>query len=109
MNQDKQVLHFDETPKTIFDWAKETFGAVKPLSVGIRMNHEVGELLSALEEGTNATAILYECADIRIMLSQIEYAYGGNPQELVNSKMKLNRERSWANINGKIQHVSETP
>lgn len=103
---------FDETPKTIYKWAKDTFGdkGVNPLTVGIRMNHEMSELLSALEEGTDVSAILFECADIRIMLAQIECAYGvTDSQEFVNTKMMLNRKRSWANINGKMQHVDETP
>jgi hypothetical protein len=69
------------------------------------MTHEVAELLSALENGYRSSNALSECADIRIMLAQIEKLLGmgeGNPH--VDAKMKINRSRTWSNKNGKMQH-----
>ena len=94
----------NETRQSINDWSQETFGPRFPLEIAIRMNHEVAELLSALDSGDREGA-LSECADIRIMLAQIEKIFGmGDGDPHVDAKMKINRSRTWSNKNGKMQH-----
>lgn len=115
-NMPKCEVKVDESPEnrnSIYTWARQTFGDVSLLDIALRMTYEVPELLSAIHDlgQHNNTkdyheCILMECADIRIMLAQIERICGapyvGDPH--VDNKMKLNRIRTWSNKNGKMQH-----
>ena len=96
-----------ETRLSITNWARETFGPIHAIDVAVRMNHEMAELLTAINTDQDKEDILAECADIRIMLSQIEHlcGLGGNSNPHVDEKMAINRSRSWGTKNGKVQHL----
>lgn len=97
-----------ETPKSITDWATNTFGHTPTVQVAARMNVEVAELLEAVAGNGSPLDILEECADVYIMLAQIfeTTAPGQDFQEWVNNKMSINRGRSWGRSpSGRVQHL----
>ena len=82
-----------ETPKSITEWAIDTFGRLDEQTVALRMNKEVSELLTALH--THSLGTPEEIADIAIMLFQVAYLHGIDLQAEVDRKMAINRARSW--------------
>jgi NTP pyrophosphatase (non-canonical NTP hydrolase) len=113
-----------ETQKSITEWSREQFGYQSPLSIALRMNVEVGELLNVL--GNRAAAIEQgnytkdtmdellrhgqdEVADVGVMLLQVAEGLGIDLLEAVTQKMGRNRKRSWAQkSDGSFQHVEGT-
>lgn len=48
-----------------------------------------------------------ECADVLIILSQVAQKVGGRLGLLVDHKMSINRNRIWAKVGGRFQHVKQ--
>lgn len=98
----------------IYNWARETFGGDtnNPMAVAVRMNKEMSELLSALQNGQQQEA-LKEVADLRIFLAQVHHmlSYGGKlgtMEQHVDEKMDINVKRKWEiGKDGSHQHVEE--
>jgi NTP pyrophosphatase (non-canonical NTP hydrolase) len=97
----------------IYRWARDQFGdAVTPLSIAIRMNKEMSELLSALQYGQMEGA-REECADLLVMLSQIHFILSsgcrdGTLVDDMNTKMEINKRRAWKiSSDGSHQHIEE--
>ena len=88
-----------ETTTTISAWAEETFGAAgSNARVAARANEEMAELLRAVTSAPDGTAdakTIDECADIVIVLSRLVHRCGGDLQDAVDRKMKVNRARVW--------------
>lgn len=85
-----------ETQETISKWAVDTFGvAADDLSVAIRANTEMAELLRALAEDPEHPKAPEECADIIIVLMRIFERRGVNYHDVIDAKMQVNRARIW--------------
>ena len=71
------------------------------------LKHQAEGLLSsvgAAEPGFRA-AVEEECADVNIMLLQVAEAIGGHLDPAVDSKMAINRRRTWSRLpSGRHQH-----
>lgn len=122
-----------ETQETISAWQRATFGRVgDPAKLIARAGEEflelIGEVLPAehrdILEGIRSawaheavtptreespyylTRIQSEMADVLIVLYGAAEAYGFNLQEVVDSKMRINRARTWKQSgNGFGQHI----
>lgn len=96
-----------ETQETCNVWADETFGKVgSNISIAVRANQEMSELLHGLATDDNDPNAPEEIADIVIILYRLFDRYGTTLQEEIDRKMKINRGRTWAlNGNGHGYHV----
>lgn len=93
-----------ETQKTIEQWRLETFGVGRKSVLAARMNVEVAELLLAVSQLDNDAYM--EMADVYIVLVCLAEQYGVDLQELVNTKMRINRQRKWHIQSGGVgQHI----
>lgn len=102
------------TDRDIFNWAADQFGAPDALTVAIRMNKEVSELLTAVQNG-KFTMACEELADMRVFMAQLNVicgAFANDRREIserVDEKMDINEKRSWGRApDGSFQHVEET-
>lgn len=89
------------------NWCEETFGPViSNLSVGVRANEEMSELLTCLNSDDYDAKAIEESADIVICLYRLVARMGGDLDQTVRIKMKINKARKWK-LNGKGhgQHV----
>ncbi|MBV9125627.1 MAG: nucleotide pyrophosphohydrolase [Planctomycetes bacterium] len=85
-----------ETQRTISDWARETFGEPKSnLSVAIRANEEMAEMLACLNRDDGDQHAAEEAADIIITLAVMFDRLGIDMVAEINRKMRINRERQW--------------
>ena len=93
--------------RKILDWSTETFGEKSALSIAVRGNKEMSELLSALENGVvSEKEIAMECADMTVFMMQIAEKMGYDLLFLVDTKMDINEERQWEKkADGSFQHV----
>lgn len=98
--------------RDIYEWGHRTFGTNSPIAVAIRMNKEMSELLTALQNGRFQEAV-EELADLRIFMAQIHYMLTG-PQfpktlsDRVDEKMEINCQREWTIASdGSHQHVEK--
>lgn len=104
-----------EDEHTIRLWAEETFGLRPAAEVSVRMNVEVAELLSKLDNAPRHPAdmsdehlegIKEEAADVAIMLLQIAGKLNFSLREEVDRKMQVNRNRKWGRTDGgRFQHI----
>ena len=84
-----------ETQATISAWGEETFGPVTSPSVLIdRARLEFDELAEAVGE-RDSDAVGHEIADILILLYRVATLHGCDIDDVVQSKMKINRGRTW--------------
>lgn len=97
--------------KDIYEWAIATFGVSTPKAIATRMNKEMAELLTALENGQMEVAHK-ELADLRVFMGQLitilgPYCGDRRPlHELVDAKMDINQKREWeVAADGSHQHV----
>lgn len=120
-----------ETQETITAWSRENFGSQSPLTIALRMNVEVAELLNALGSYERAAAeptsgaddrevlsdarlelrekAADEVADVGVMLLQVAEVLGVDLMERIERKMVKNRARQWARgADGTFQHVAGT-
>lgn len=97
----------NETQETITKWAKETFGESTVEASIKRMLKECKELEDKLECGASTYKdIAEEIADIFITGHRVLYELGFSTDDIVNSKMEINRNRKWKlNGDGTGQHV----
>lgn len=102
------------TDEKIYDWAKDTFGAHSPQAIAIRMNKEMAELLSAIENHKLKEACA-ELADLRVFMAQLNVilgAFANDHREIyerVDEKMDINQKREWEiAADGSHQHVEGT-
>ena len=101
------------TQRDILQWAQKTFGWNGPLSVAIRGNKEMGELLSLLSNSDGngpdeATKVAEECADVVIFMMQVAELMGRDLMGMVNYKMNVNSQRQWGKAeDGSFQHTRE--
>lgn len=65
-----------ETPETILEWGRATFGPNTPFNIAVRANVELAELLSAIENSTDLEHISGEIADVWIVFSQVVAFFG---------------------------------
>ena len=76
--------------RKILDWSTETFGEKSALSIAVRGNKEMSELLSALENGVvSEKEIAMEFADMTVFMMQIAEKMGYDLLFLVD----INEER----------------
>ncbi len=105
-----------ETQNSITFWSDKTFGNKHPAEVAARMSVEVAELVAGLATVATVpvedmdpdlvTELQKECADVFIMLAQVAEKLQVELSDVVNFKMKVNRERAWTRSpSGKMQHV----
>lgn len=94
-----------ETQQTINTWIEATFGgAGSNMSVAVRMQREVSELLTKLASDDNHAEAADECADVQILLARLAGRLGFDLSEAVDRKMQVNRSRSWVQRDGHWQH-----
>lgn len=85
-----------ETQKSISDWALETFGeAPSNLSIAVRANEEMAEVLACLSRDDNDTHAVEEVADVIITLCRMFERLGIDINAEINRKMTVNRSREW--------------
>jgi len=85
-----------ETQQTISKWADETFGSHGTnLSVAIRANEEMAELLACLRDSDGDERSLDEASDVIIVLMRLFSGFGVEFWDVVERKMGLNRQRTW--------------
>lgn len=82
------------TQERIAQWSRDTFGEVSVLNVAIRMNREMGELITAVNYAKRQEAE-GEIADLGIFLYQLAHQHGVNLQDLIDAKMEINLGRKW--------------
>lgn len=99
------------TDEDIYIWAKSNFGESSPLEIAVRMNKEMGELLSALSNKEYEVA-LHELPDLRVFLGQLHFILSYFCEndlclaEMTDNKMDINDQRKWAKgKDGSFQHV----
>lgn len=85
-----------ETQQTIARWARDTFGEAKSnLSVAIRANEEMAEMLACLNRNDDDQHAAEEAADVIITLCVMFERLGVDIVAEIDRKMKVNRERQW--------------
>jgi NTP pyrophosphatase (non-canonical NTP hydrolase) len=84
-----------ETQQTVTAWAEETFGPVSATTVLVdRAQLEMDELAEAVA-GQDQQAVGQEIADILILLYRLATLHGCDIDEIVTTKMQINRTRRW--------------
>jgi len=98
------------TQEQVWDWAYDQFGVNNVLTLAIRGNKEMAELLQEIQTGSKpAKEIAMECADISFFLLQICEASGYDMMKLVAEKLEVNKKREWARASdGSFQHVEKS-
>tara|TARA_R110000851_G_scaffold16046_3_gene52554 strand:+ start:4645 stop:4947 length:303 start_codon:yes stop_codon:yes gene_type:complete len=90
-------------------WAEGQFGKSPELSIAIRGNKEMAELVSTISNGMGKKEIGEECADVAFFLLQICEKNGFDLMTEVSKKLVINRDRSWEIASdGSHQHVEGT-
>ena len=85
-----------ETQESISNWADETFKKVSSnLSIAIRANEEMSELLKELSLNDNSIKAAEEAADVVIVLFRLFNNLGVNMHDEIDKKMQINRSRDW--------------
>lgn len=80
----------------ITKWSDDTFGTVRSnLSIAVRANEEMAELLSCLSRDDNDQHAREEVADVIITLCRLVCRLGGNMVRDVDAKMEKNVLRKW--------------
>lgn len=80
----------------ITKWSDETFGQPRSnLSIAVRANEEMAELLSCLSRDDNDQHAREEVADVVITLCRLVCRLGGSIVRDVDSKMEKNVLRKW--------------
>lgn len=79
-----------ETPASILQWSRETFGERDVLAIAVRTSKEINELLNALLNGAPAAVVQDELADSAVMVWQVAELIGLNPN--VVDKNRITRE-----------------
>lgn len=99
-----------EDQYTISAWATATFGPVgSNLSVAVRANQEMAELMRALAIADTHPKAAEEVADIVIILYRLADRLGVDLHAEIDRKMAINRGRTWLlDGNGHGQHVDTT-
>lgn len=103
------MIVYTEDQYTILQWARDTFGKrSNPMTIALRMNSEVNELLQAIDAGCSPDEIAEECADVVIILNQVCSSVNRDLRWAVDKKMEKNRGRKWkTNSRGVGQHIDE--
>lgn len=90
----KHRIRWDQ--QRITKWSDDTFGPVRSnLSIAVRANEEMAELLSCLSRNDNDQHAREEVADVIIILCRLVCRLGGNMVRDVDSKMEKNVLRKW--------------
>ncbi len=90
-----------ETQRSISDWAVETFGdAPSNLSIAVRANEEMAEMLACLMRDDNDQHAAEEAADVIITLCRMFERLGIDIVAEVDRKMRVNRARQWEIVPG---------
>ncbi len=90
------VVRRRETQESMSLWAVETFGRPgSNLSVAVRSNEEMAELLAKLRDGDDDPEAAIEAADVFIVLMRLFDRLGLDYLEVMDAKMELNRSRKW--------------
>lgn len=87
------------TQHLISQWADKTFGtAYDALTIGVRANVEMAELLTELAANRDGKAphLESEIADVAIVLYRLANICHVNLDAAVNNKMDINVTRDWA-------------
>lgn len=95
--------------EAITRWASDTFGEVRSnLSIAVRANEEMAELLACLSLDDNDPHARVEVADVIITLCRLVSRLGGSMTRDVHDKMEVNVQRKWRpRGNGMGDHVKE--
>jgi NTP pyrophosphatase (non-canonical NTP hydrolase) len=104
-----EMRYINWTQRKISDWAQSKFGWHGPLSIAIRGNKEMAELLSALQnDKLTSLEMAEECADVAIFLLQISQRLGFDLLGMIDHKMDINSLREWEIApDGSHQHVKK--
>jgi len=96
----------NETSKSISVWGTKTFGdADSILAYALRAQEELTELIDAIQKRESKEDIIFEAADVTILLHRLTATLGVELSKAVDQKMKINRNRVWAKSgNGVGQH-----
>lgn len=110
----------DDTPETIVQWARDTFGGTARASkIAARANKEMAELLMVIAEIESKSPYdpetlqllekaKSEVADILIVVMQLAPLLGFDLQKKINEKMQINRKRTLERADdGSYQHKKE--
>lgn len=85
-----------EDQQTMAEWANDTFGRSRSnLSIAIRANEEMSELLAKLRDRDDDPEGAIEAADVFIVLMRLFENFGLDYRDVIDAKMDLNRRRSW--------------
>ena len=78
----------------ITDWARKTFGQVRPVRAAVRANEEMAELLKA-SCTDDEDKIMEEAADVVIVLCHLAGSLNADLGRAIEKKMAKNRLRAW--------------
>lgn len=106
-----------ETPTSITEWAQRTFHNPNVLQTATRMNLEMAELLKALFTDFKAgrgssTRVIGECADVVIMLAQVNELLGLHFNMVAEGEETQNDEQLAISVNqmvGEILSILSSP
>ena len=95
----------------ICEWQRRIFTKATPLSCANHLKEEVDELITDL---TNQETGLSEIADCFLLLIGVCNMKGlshSDVVQLIETKMKINRERQWGEVNekGYVKHIETHP
>lgn len=84
-----------ENEETIVAWGRETFGDTPAMTLAIRANAEMSELLRAIDASPDSRFARPEIADVVILLVRLCGRLGTTVAAEVAAKMSVNRTRTW--------------
>jgi len=85
-----------ESQESISLWATDSFGSSgSNLSVAVRANEEMAELLAKLRDRDDDPEAAIEAADVIIVLMRLFSRFEVDFNDVIDAKMQLNRKRKW--------------
>jgi len=108
LRRSRRSVKWDQ--RAVADWSNSTFGEPSSnLSIAIRANEEMAELLRCLIRNDADQEARLEVADVVIVLCRLTERLGGTIVGDVDRKMEINSKRVWKRRgDGHGQHVRES-
>lgn len=98
----------EDLQKKIFEWSQKTFNHPDMMTVVVRGNKEMSELISSVHHKQSNEEIAEECADVAFFLLQLCEMVGHDLHTEIEAKFEKNKQRQWSKGNdGSYQHVKE--
>jgi NTP pyrophosphatase (non-canonical NTP hydrolase) len=96
----KMFTDINDITDDIQEWLREVHPDRTPDQVWSKLMEELDELQQRPTD-------LYEWADVLILIFDLCEMYGLDVAKGIHWKMKINRERHWELVDGKLQHTKK--